>query len=1357
MPKNRVGALERTPSKTHIFSVNMNNNRPNSAVSTFGINPSLDSVQMSSPDNNTPGQFATTIPVGGGPAQKPPRAPKGSTSDVDDEVPVFSLNTVPSEYDESQPSNEIHHLPTPIEPNRNIRHSGDAREGVMELTNLVTNPVAVPGELPSIGLRRDESSEALNLTLHQCARDGDEYNMKILIRNLGNHVRKKINQYDEDDLTPLHYAARYNHLSVVKLLVESGADVQATGEDDVTPLHHAARYRREKSKKKDTPTEGPEDDPGPPVIEEEEPENEEVIANNTEENKPVSLVDGIGESDTELITQLGANGLASLVDNYEQEKEDSIVNYLVSKGANINTVDIYGQTPLHFAAMRGNEVACRDLLYFRDRVKIGYEDKQGITPLHSAAIHNHLEIARMLLEAGADLMCRDKELSTPLHHAASEGNMDLVQVLFEAGARTKEAWVTLSEMVSATDIESSTALHVAVDNGHYEVAKVLLEKRAEVNKPRKHFMYPLHLAAQSGDIRIARLLVENHARIDAVNSDQATALHRASALNHVEVVKFLVDRGARINRPDKDNYTPLLLAATYGNVDTVELLLQKGADYRAVDKYDKTAIFMAAEENKMVVLEKLLSYQQVKRLVNDCDCYDNSPLHVASENGFLEITQCLLDSGADLDDKNEEEQTPLHLAAKYGRTNIVRELIKRDKTIVNDEDENSNTALHLAAQYGHNKVAKVLLDLGADVSARNYNQWTPLDLAASKGWTKTCTVLLEEDAPVDPTDKNKTTPLHLAAGFGHSSVVELLLDWDADVTLQDDEGRNCLDRAIEDHRINVAMAIVNSSVWKDALRNATRDPTTGYVDTPMRKLIKRMPDVAERVFDRCLSYGQEKNPERIDYEISFDYEFLDDIYARWIQEGIKRQEDSSSDYASSSGSSYGGDDDEILSPDAQPYSKDSNVLKKNHPLYIMILSEREDLLAHPLVTSLLQHKWNTFGSFFYYLSFFIYCIFLTFITAYMVTSVPPHVFGADASLIEDNTCGSALANPRTQPLIASIGTYVIMALSGFMLLKELLQIYQAKLNYFGWTNLIEWIVYVTALLLVISFNDCQRETGYRYVWQWHLGAISVFLAWMDLVLFIQKFPQFGIYVVMFTDILRTFSQFFIVFFLFIIAFALAFYSLFQNQVPFDSVGKSIVKTSVMMIGEFEFDSIFNEASVAVNYAAASYIIFIIFLIIMSILIMNLLVGLAVDDIKAVQEQAALKRMAMQVELALDVERIIPDFIRRKAFTRRSTIRPNRLFSNPVRRLLSNSYLSPQALQKALNPELDEIEKVQEGQEKLDTEVKKLKKVMKDVKEQNQKLESMLRAIVRAQGVSWEEEDYQEDDDMELPADDDGVL
>ena len=66
-------------------------------------------------------------------------------------------------------------------------------------------------------------------------------------------------------------------------------------------------------------------------------------------------------------------------------------------------------------------------------------------------------------------------------------------------------------------------------------------------------------------------------------------------------------------------------------------------------------------------------------------------------------------------------------------------------------------------------------------------------------------------------------------------------------------------------------------------------------------------------------------------------------------------------------------------------------------------------------------------------------------------------------------------------------------------------------------------------------------------WQWSLGTVAIFLCWINLVLFLQKFPRFGIYVVMFKDILNTFLQFAFVFFLFIVAFGLGFFTILQNQ------------------------------------------------------------------------------------------------------------------------------------------------------------------------------------------------------------------
>lgn len=76
------------------------------------------------------------------------------------------------------------------------------------------------------------------------------------------------------------------------------------------------------------------------------------------------------------------------------------------------------------------------------------------------------------------------------------------------------------------------------------------------------------------------------------------------------------------------------------------------------------------------------------------------------------------------------------------------------------------------------------------------------------------------------------------------------------------------------------MAIVNSNKWAEALRNETRDPKTQYRNTPMRKLIRKMPDVAERVFNQCTTHNN-TNPDDLAYEITFNYEFLDDAYANW--------------------------------------------------------------------------------------------------------------------------------------------------------------------------------------------------------------------------------------------------------------------------------------------------------------------------------------------------------------------------------------------------------------------------------------------------------------------------------------------
>lgn len=88
-------------------------------------------------------------------------------------------------------------------------------------------------------------------------------------------------------------------------------------------------------------------------------------------------------------------------------------------------------------------------------------------------------------------------------------------------------------------------------------------------------------------------------------------------------------------------------------------------------------------------------------------------------------------------------------------------------------------------------------------------------------------------------------------------------------------------------------------------------------------------------------------------------------------------------------------------------------------------------------------------------------------------------------------------------------------------------------------------------------------------------SANVTLAWLNLLGDIRQLPYLGIYVIMFFDILKTFLRFSVVFLVFVVAFGLGFHLLLINQAPFATVSRSLLKTTVMMTGEFEFEGIFE--------------------------------------------------------------------------------------------------------------------------------------------------------------------------------------
>ena len=263
---------------------------------------------------------------------------------------------------------------------------------------------------------------------------------------------------------------------------------------------------------------------------------------------------------------------------------EAVTGMLLDAGADPNLPRSTGETAIMTASRVGSIEVVRELLQHGADVN-AVEKSRGQTALMWAIAENHSHVARLLLEAGANVSARTSHRFTALLFAAQQGNTEVARLLLDAGADINEAapdgiggntnaWRRYSEGTEAH------GLLVAIDSRQEEMALFLLRHGADPNHSGAG-RTALHSAVQHEMPAVVKALLAQGAEPDARLERPLPYVSRAIKL----------ENGLA---PSPLGATPFWLAASYSDIEIMRLLVDGGADPLLAANDGTTPLMVAA-------------------------------------------------------------------------------------------------------------------------------------------------------------------------------------------------------------------------------------------------------------------------------------------------------------------------------------------------------------------------------------------------------------------------------------------------------------------------------------------------------------------------------------------------------------------------------------------------------------------------------------------------------------------------------------------------------------------------------------------------------------------------------------------
>lgn len=348
--------------------------------------------------------------------------------------------------------------------------------------------------------------------------------------------------------------------------------------------------------------------------------------------------------------------------------------------------------------------------------------------LQYALHYKHFDLAKKLVEAGADINRPANNHDTPIMYACLYGEKALYDWFLSKGASTGdpnsfENWI----------------LNYAVTGGNIEIADDLLKKGFDVNK---------------------------------IVRGGAAPLHRAIMVQKREMVAYLLEKGADVNlrMTNEYNNSPLELAIFKNDRPIIELIIKKRPNLIEKNKYGSTPFSQALEANDIHLLE--LMFQNGYQLDTSMKEQEESPLHRATMVSPY-LVEFLLSKGANINKRNNNGETALMFSLYADSLNSFNTLLKQHADIHN-KDHYGKNALFSAVTMGKTEAVRTLLNLKSDASVTDQRGMTPLHVAALNGNGEITQMLIDYQVDLQAKDKKGLTPYQYAYQYNNQKVAELI-------------------------------------------------------------------------------------------------------------------------------------------------------------------------------------------------------------------------------------------------------------------------------------------------------------------------------------------------------------------------------------------------------------------------------------------------------------------------------------------------------------------------------------------------------------------------------------------------------